>query len=174
VNNAAINSALLLDPTGRHHHDFVDNSSIKTHCETSSRGRLVRGSASITGGGIDLPNWSARSADTRSCRYVGKQRAGVLSPIEEIAALAKKRVLFHTDAVQAVGKSRRARALAHHFLALSGTSCTAERRGALYVSKRTKFIRSCSVAARKRENAPARKRRVDRRAGKASDSRANS
>jgi cysteine desulfurase len=67
---------------------------------------------------------------------------GVLFPIEEIAAICRsKQTIFHTDAVQAVGKVPiDLRAGNIQFLALSGHKLHAPKGvGALYVNRRTRF-----------------------------------
>jgi cysteine desulfurase len=67
---------------------------------------------------------------------------GVLFPIHEIAELArKKHVLFHTDAVQAVGKIPLHLAESKiNFLSLSGHKLHCPKGvGVLYVNRRTKF-----------------------------------
>jgi cysteine desulfurase len=67
---------------------------------------------------------------------------GVLFPIQEIAAICqRKQTIFHTDAVQAVGKVPiDLRAGNIQFLALSGHKLHAPKGvGALYVNRRTRF-----------------------------------
>ena len=67
---------------------------------------------------------------------------GVLFPIEEIAAICqRKQTIFHTDAVQAVGKIPiDLRSGAIQFLSLSGHKLNAPKGvAALYVNRRTRF-----------------------------------
>jgi cysteine desulfurase len=69
---------------------------------------------------------------------------GVLSPIHEIAEIVhKKKTLFHTDAVQAVGKIPVNLATEHShigFLSVSGHKLHCPKGvGVLYVNRRTKF-----------------------------------
>lgn len=69
---------------------------------------------------------------------------GVLFPVEEIAALCKKKgVLFHTDAVQTPGKIdlRHVAQSDINFLSMSGHKLHAPKGvGVLYVKKRTKIV----------------------------------
>jgi cysteine desulfurase len=67
---------------------------------------------------------------------------GVLFPIDEIAAIVREKgVLFHTDAVQAVGKvSLRLSGAKINFLSLSGHKLHCVKGvGVLYINKRTRF-----------------------------------
>ena len=68
---------------------------------------------------------------------------GVLSPLAEIAEICReKKTLFHTDAVQAVGKIPiNLREMAISFLSLSGHKLHAPKGiGALYVNRKVKFL----------------------------------
>src|SRR5439155_20187178 len=67
---------------------------------------------------------------------------GVLFPVDEIAEIVrKKKTLFHTDAVQAVGKIPVNLAESHiNFLSVSGHKLHCPKGvGVLYVSRRTRF-----------------------------------
>ena len=78
---------------------------------------------------------------------------GVLFPVEKIAEICRERnVLFHTDAVQAVGKIRiRLRDTAINFLSLSAHKFHGPKGvGSLYVNRRTRF--SPLIAGGSQEN----------------------
>ena len=145
-NNAVINSALLMDPDRQHIiTTSVEHSSVKTQCETlARRGHEITWLGVDHDGLIDLAELErAIRPDTAIVSIMwANNETGVLSPVGEIAALChRKRVLFHTDAVQAVGKIPTRLAHSHiHFLALSGHKLHCPKGvGALYVSRRTKF-----------------------------------
>jgi cysteine desulfurase len=108
-NNAAVNSALQLDPARQHVvTTAVEHSATRRHCATlSSRG----GSLTVVGvdsqGHLDLTE--LENAITPQTALVtamwANNETGVLFPVEKIAEIAhRKRVLFHTDAIQTVGK----------------------------------------------------------------------
>jgi len=84
---------------------------------------------------------------TEDCAIVSvmwaNNETGVLFPIEEMAAMAKARgIVFHTDAVQAVGKIPiDVRSVPIDFLSLSGHKLHAPKGiGMLYVRKGTPFV----------------------------------
>jgi len=95
-------------------------------------------------GNIDLNELkSAIDSDTViiSIMYANNE-TGVIAPVEEIAEIARVRgIVFHTDAVQAVGKIPfKMTELPVDFLALSGHKIHAPKRvGALYVRRGTRF-----------------------------------
>jgi cysteine desulfurase len=145
-NNAAVNSALQLDPTRRHVvTTAVEHSATRRHCETlSNRG----GSATVVrvngDGNLDLDE--LESAITPQTAIVSAMWAnnetGVLFPVEKIAEIARrKRVLFHTDAIQSVGKIpiRLANSTLNS-LSLSAHKLHGPKGvGVLYVNKRSAF-----------------------------------
>ena len=147
-NNAAINSALTLDPDRQHVVTTrVEHSAIMKHGEwLAKRGVEVTWLGVDEKGQIDLHELErAIRPDTAIVSTMwANNETGVLFPVEEIAAIVhKKRVLFHTDAVQAVGKVPINLAHAHshiNFLSVSGHKLHCPKGvGVLYVNRRTRF-----------------------------------
>jgi cysteine desulfurase len=147
-NNAAINSALTLDPDRQHVVTTrVEHSAITKHCEwLAKRGVEVTWLGVDEKGQIDLKELDAAvRGDTAIVSTMwANNETGVLFPVEEIAAIVhRKRVLFHTDAVQAVGKVPINLAHAHshiNFLSVSGHKLHCPKGiGVLYVNRRTRF-----------------------------------
>jgi len=145
-NNAAVNSALQLDPNRRHVvTTAVEHSATRVHCDTLAK----RGFAStVVGvdaeGNLDLDE--LENAITPQTAIVtvmwANNETGVLFPVQEIAEIARrKRVLFHTDAIQTVGKIPvRLRDMTLNSLALSAHKLHGPKGvGALYVNKRSAF-----------------------------------
>jgi cysteine desulfurase len=145
-NNAAVNSALQLDPNRRHVvTTAVEHSATRVHCETvAKRG----GSVTVVGvnaeGHLDLAE--LESAITPQTAIVtvmwANNETGVLFPVEKIAEIARrKRVWFHTDAIQTVGKIPiRLADMKINSLALSAHKLHGPKGvGALYVNKRSTF-----------------------------------
>ncbi|MGZ5019934.1 MAG: cysteine desulfurase NifS [Chthoniobacterales bacterium] len=145
-NNAAINSALQLDPARQHIvTTAVEHSATYRHCE-----QLVRRGVTVTtigvdrDGNLDLDELEkAIRPETAIVSIMwANNETGVLFPVEEIAEITqRKRVLFHTDAVQAVGKIPIRLAQSKiSFLSLSGHKLHAPKGvGALYVNRRSAF-----------------------------------
>jgi cysteine desulfurase len=145
-NNAAVNSALQLDPARQHVvSTAVEHSATRRHCETlPSRG----GSVTVVGvdgeGHLDLKE--LENAITPQTAMVtamwANNETGVLFPVEKIAEIARrKRVLFHSDAIQTVGKIpvRLADSMITS-LSLSAHKLHGPKGvGALYVNKRCAF-----------------------------------
>jgi len=145
-NNAAVNSALRLDPNRRHVvTTAVEHSATQRHCEM-----IAKSGCSLTVVGVD----SEGNLDLEELeRAISPQTAiitvmwannetGVLFPVEKIAEIARrKRVLFHTDAIQTVGKIPiRLAGLTLNSLALSAHKLHGPKGvGALYVNKRSAF-----------------------------------
>ena len=107
--NAALHSALQLDPARQHLvTTAVEHSAIRKDCE-----QLLQHGCEVTAVGVDedgnldldeLGNAIRPETAIVSVMWANNE-TGVLFPVEKIAALARaKRVLFHTDAVQAIGK----------------------------------------------------------------------
>jgi cysteine desulfurase len=147
-NNSAIASALSLDPDRQHVITTrVEHSAITKHCEwLAKRGIEVTWLGVDENGHIDLNELErAIRPDTAIVSTMwANNETGVIFPIEEIAAIVhRKRVLFHTDAVQAVGKVPINLAHAHshiNFLSVSGHKLHCPKGvGVLYVNRRTRF-----------------------------------
>jgi len=147
-NNAAISSALTLDPDRQHVVTTrVEHSAITKHCEwLAKRGVEVTWLGVDHDGQVDLKELEkAVRSDTAIVSMMwANNETGVLFPVEEIAAIVhRKKVLFHTDAVQAVGKVPINLAHAHshiNFLSVSGHKLHSPKGvGVLYVNRRTRF-----------------------------------
>lgn len=144
--NAAINSALLMDRDRQHIVTTrVEHSATLKHCETlAKRGHEITWLGVDGHGQIDLAELEkAIRPDTALVTVMwANNETGVLFPIHEIAEIVRKKgALFHTDAVQAVGKIPLAlRESKINFLSLSGHKLHAPKGvGVLYVNRRTKF-----------------------------------
>jgi len=144
--NAAIHSALLMDRDKQHIVTTrVEHSATLKHCETlAKRGVEITWLGVDERGQIDLHELEkAVRPDTALVTVMwANNETGVLFPIDEIAGIVrKKHVLFHTDAVQTIGKLPVN--LDHakiNFLSLSGHKLHCPKGvGVLYVNKRTKF-----------------------------------
>jgi cysteine desulfurase len=145
-NNTAINSALQLDAQRQHIvTTAVEHSATYRHCESlAKRGCAVTFVGVDRDGNLDLEELEqALRPDTAIISAMwANNETGVLFPVQEIAEIAQRhRVLFHTDAVQAVGK------LPMHLADVSVTSCSASAHkfhgpkgvGALYINRRSPF-----------------------------------
>jgi len=145
-NNAAIRSALEIFPEKRHIVTTrVEHPAVLTPCRNlSKRGYRVT-ELSVDGeGNLDLDELRAVvDEDTAivSIMYANNE-TGVVFPIEEIGAIVKEKgALFHTDAVQAVGKIPMNMANSTvDMLSLSGHKLHAPKGiGALYIRKGVPF-----------------------------------
>jgi cysteine desulfurase len=145
-NNSAIQSALLLDPDRKHLvTSKVEHSAIVRHGEAlARRGYEVTWLEVDSDGLIDLD--ALRQAIREDTAIVSlmwaNNETGVLFPIAEAAEICRsKGTLFHTDAVQAVGKINIAlESLPINFLSLSGHKLHAPKGvAALYVNRKTRF-----------------------------------
>jgi cysteine desulfurase len=145
-NNAAVNSALQLDPNRKHVvTTAVEHSATRRHCETvANRGGAVTIVGVDGNGNLDLNELEA--AITPQTAIVtamwANNETGVLFPVEKIAEIARrKRVLFHTDAIQTVGKIPiRLADSTINSLSLSAHKLHGPKGvGALYVNKRSAF-----------------------------------
>jgi cysteine desulfurase len=144
--NTAIQSALLLDRDRKHLvTSKVEHSAIIKHAEAlARRGYEVTWLDVDSDGLLDLDSLErAIREDTAVVSLMwANNETGTLFPIEEAAEICRsKGTLFHTDAVQAVGKlDINLSELPINFLSLSGHKLHAPKGvGALYVNLRTRF-----------------------------------
>lgn len=108
-NNAAINSALQHEPRGKHIVvSAVEHSAVRRYAE-----ELARRGCEVTSIGVDESGDVDLAAIERAIRpntaivsmMWANNETGVLFPVEKIAQICReKRVPFHTDAVQTIGK----------------------------------------------------------------------
>jgi cysteine desulfurase len=145
--NTALQSALSIDADRKHIiTSKVEHSAIIKHAESlARRGYEVTWLDVDSKGQIDLSQLEAAiRLDTAIVSLMwANNETGVLFPIKEAAEICRKQqTLFHTDAVQAVGKIPIAlRTTAIQFLSLSGHKLHAPKGvGALYVNRRARFF----------------------------------
>ena len=145
-NNAAVNSALQLSPTRQHIvTTAVEHSATRRHCEVATkRGCSVTVLGVDEKGNLDLDE--LERAITPQTAIVtamwANNETGVLFPVDKIAEIARrKRVLFHTDAIQSVGKIPvRLAETTINSVALSAHKLHGPKGvGALYLNKRSAF-----------------------------------
>lgn len=145
-NNAAVNSALQLQSDRRHIvTTAVEHSATYRHCQDlEKRGYSITFVAVDGEGHLDVTQLEeAVSAETAIISAMwANNETGVLFPVEDIGRIAReKRVLFHTDAVQAAGK------VPIRVAASGATSCSLSAHklhgpkgvGALYINRRSAF-----------------------------------
>jgi cysteine desulfurase len=144
--NTAIQSALLIDRDKKHIvTSKVEHSAIVKQGETlARRGFEVTALDVDEEGIIDLDQLeNAIREDTAIVSLMwANNETGVLFPIAQAAEIARARgTLFHTDAIQAVGKiDINLSQLPINFLALSGHKLHAPKGvAALYVNRKTRF-----------------------------------
>jgi cysteine desulfurase len=144
--NSAIQSALLIDPDRKHLvTSRVEHSAVVKHAEAlARRGYEVTWLDVDSEGLIDLDELERAIRDDTAIVSLmwANNETGVLFPIEEAAEICRsKGTVFHTDAVQAVGKiDIDLRRIPINFLSLSGHKLHAPKGvGALYINRKTRF-----------------------------------
>jgi cysteine desulfurase len=145
-NNAAINSALQFEPRGKHIvTSAVEHSAVRRCCEEmAKRGCEVTFVGVDRDGNIDAGEVedAIRPQTALVSIMWANNETGVLFPVEKIAGICReKRVFFHTDAVQVLGKIPLSlRDSAINFLSLSAHKFHGPKGvGALYINERSRF-----------------------------------
>src|SRR5256885_13857208 len=145
-NNAVINSALQFEPHGKHVvTSAVEHSAVLRPCQDlTKRGCKVTILGVDRDGNVDLGKLEAAILPETALVSVmwANNETGVLFPVEKIAEICREKgVLFHTDAVQAMGKIPMSlRDTPINFLSLSAHKFHGPKGvGALYANRRTRF-----------------------------------
>lgn len=148
--STAILSALRTYPEKRHVITTrVEHPAVKSLCDnleiaTGHKYKVTRLKVDAEGV-LDMAEYEAALSDDTAIVSVmwANNETGVIYPVEKMARMAKERgVLFHTDAVQAVGKIPISlKDLDIDFLSLSGHKLHAPKGvGVLYIKKGTLFV----------------------------------
>lgn len=148
--STAILSALRTYPEKRHVITTrVEHPAVKSLCEnlesvTGHKYKVTRLKVDSEGM-LDIAEYEAALSDDTAIVSVmwANNETGVIFPVEEMARMAKQRgILFHTDAVQAVGKlDINLKNLDIDFLSLSGHKLHAPKGvGVLYIKRGTLFV----------------------------------
>jgi len=145
-NNAVIHSALQFEPRGKHLViSSVEHSAVLRPCQDlEKRGCHVTFLDVDRDGNVDVGQVEAAIRPETALVSImwANNETGVLFPVERIAEIChRKGVLFHTDAVQVIGKIPiRLRDTAVNFLSLSAHKFHGPKGvGAFYVNRRTRF-----------------------------------
>ncbi len=144
--NTALHSALHMTPDRRHMvTTSVEHNAVLNYCQTAAKhGCEVTIVEVDEEGHLDVAEIErAIRPDTAIVSVMwANNETGVIFPLEEISAICREKgVVFHTDAVQAVGKMAiNLSQQSFQFLALSGHKLHACKGvGALYVNRNSKF-----------------------------------
>jgi len=144
--NAAVRSALDTQPEKRHIvTSRVEHPAIKSLCtHLKDRGCRITRIPVDSEGHLDMDRYrESLTPDTALVTLMwANNETGVIFPVKEATEMARERgILFHTDAVQAVGKlPMNLRETALDMLSLSGHKLHAPKGiGALYIRRGTKY-----------------------------------